>query len=123
MRELEGLKVRVDDVVYMPSLEAPEDKPHPFIYFISITNETKETVTILGRKWIVREGDEQMVLEGEGVIGQKPVLEPGQHFSYNSYHVTAQNAEVQGAYFGQTDSGERFFIRIPSFKLCVPGFA
>ena len=123
MRELETVKVRVDDVVYMPSLEAPDDKPHPFVYFISIFNHSEDTFTIKGRKWVVREGTEVTVVEGEGVVGQTPVLKPGQQFSYNSYHVTADDADVQGAFFGTLESGERVFIRIPTFKLCIPGFA
>ena len=123
MRELEGLKVSVDDVVYMPSLNAPDDKPHPFVYFISIVNHSDQTVTILGRKWVVRDGNEIIVVEGDGVVGQSPVLDPGQQFSYNSYHVTANDAEVEGAFFGRTGSGDQIFVRIPTFKLCIPGFA
>ncbi|MBK1827721.1 ApaG domain [Haloferula rosea] len=120
MRELKGLKVKVDDVVYMPSLDAPADKPHPFVYFISIVNGSQEQVRILGRKWIVKEGDEQVVVEGDGVVGQTPDLAPGQDFSYNSYHVTAEDASVEGAFFGQTADGEWVFVRIPEFQLCVP---
>lgn len=121
MRELKGLKVEVDDVVYMASLDAPEDKPHPFVYFITIRNDSSEVVTILGRKWVVREGLEVVVVEGEGVIGQTPAIPPGECFSYNSYHVTKLDAVAQGAFFGQTSSGERVFVRIPEFVLKVPG--
>ena len=68
MRKLDGLSVRVDDVIYMPSLDAPDERPHPFVYFISIKNESGEKVTIRGRKWIVREDDgEVTVVEGDGV--------------------------------------------------------
>ena len=123
MRELKGLRVNVDDVVYMPSLDAPDDKPHPFVYFISIFNESDETVTILGRKWVVREGDEVVVVEGEGVVGQKLCLQPGQHFSYNSYHITAGDAEVQGAFFGRVGEDESFRVRIPDFSLSVPSWS
>lgn len=123
MRELDGLKVSVDDVVYMPSLDAPADKPHPFVYFITITNESKQRVVIEGRKWVVKEGEEQVVVEGEGVVGQTPSLEPGQQFSYNSYHVTATDAVAEGAFFGRTSEGEWVFTRIPEFRLCVPDIA
>jgi len=120
MRELKGLKVKVDDVVYMPSLDAPADKPHPFVYFLSITNDSKQQVTILGRKWVVKEGEHHVVVEGDGVVGQTPVLGAGENFSYNSYHVTAEDAVVEGAFFGQTPEGEWVFVRIPQFELCVP---
>ena len=84
IREFEQLRVKVDDVVYMPSLDAPPEKPHPFVYFISIHNDSALPVTIRGRKWVVREtGGDVVVVEGEGVVGQSPVIEPGGHFSYN----------------------------------------
>lgn len=123
IRELTGLEVNVDDVVYMPSLEAPADKPHPFVYFISIRNGTDKRVTILGRKWVVRDAGDVVVVEGGGVVGQTPVLEPGEVFSYNSYHVTAENAVAEGAFFGRTEGGDRVFARIPKFRLCLPEWA
>lgn len=124
LRELDGLNVKVDDVIYMPSLDAPEDKPHPFVYFISIHNQSADRVTIRGRKWVVREDDgETTVVEGDGVIGQSPMIAPGEDFSYNSYHVTRSGASVQGAFFGETPSGEWVFARIPEFRLEVPDWA
>ncbi len=116
--------MRVDDVIYMPSLDAPKDKPHPFVYFITILNGSAERVRILGRKWVVKEdGGETTVVEGDGVVGQSPVLEPGEDFSYNSYHITANEASVQGAFFGVTNTGEKVRVSIPPFKLELPDWA
>lgn len=121
IREYEGLRVKVDDVIYMPNLEAPQDKPHPFVYFISLHNDSPIPVTIRGRKWVVKEDDgEVTVVEGEGVVGQVPVIEAGGYFSYNSYHVVSQGAQVTGAFFGETAGGEWIFARIPEFRLEVP---
>ncbi len=93
IHEFDGLRVRVDDVVYMPGLDA---------------------------QWVVRENDgEVTVVEGDGVVGQTPVIDPGGHFSYNSYHVVAGDAQVEGAFFGEA-SGEWIYTRIPSFRLHVP---
>ena len=65
--KLSDLKVTVDDVIYMPSLDAPEDRPHPFVYFITIVNDGEEAVTIRGRKWVIRQdNDEVLVVEGDG---------------------------------------------------------
>ncbi len=62
---IDGVRVVVDDVVYMPSCPGPPDKPYPFIYFISIYNESDKKIQILGRKWLVIEGDgECIVVEG-----------------------------------------------------------
>lgn len=120
IREFEGLRVRVDDVVYMPGLDAPPDKPHPFVYFISIHNDSPVPVTIRGRKWVVREDDGEItVVEGDGVVGQTPVIDPGGHFSYNSYHVVNRGATASGAFFGEA-AGEWICTRIPEFRLEAP---
>lgn len=124
LTELEGLCVRVNDVIYMPSLEAPPEKPHPFVYFITIANHSTETVVIRGRKWVVREDDgETLVVEGDGVVGQTPEIEPAEEFSYNSYHVVRMAAVAAGAFFGETADGRRIFVRIPEFRLAPPGMA
>lgn len=123
IREFVELRVKVDDVVYMPSLDAPPEKPHPFVYFISIHNDSPVPVTIRGRKWVVREANgEVVVVEGEGVVGQRPMIEPGGHFSYNSYHVVARAAVASGAFFGETAAGEWIYTRIPEFRMDVPNW-
>ena len=64
-----------------------------------------------------------MVVEGDGVVGQTPVLDSGETFSYNSYHVIADEALVKGAFFGITDMGSRIRASIPDFKLDLPDWA
>ncbi len=121
LTELQGLRVTVDRVVYMPHLEAPDDRPYPFVYFITIHNDSLETVTIRGRKWVVTDADDQrVVVEGDGVVGKFPHLAPGEHFSYNSYHVIGSRSVAEGAFFGVTDAGEPVFTRIPQFVMEVP---
>lgn len=119
--ELQGLRATVDRVVYMPQLEAPEDRPFPFVYFITIHNDSPETVTIKGRKWVVADADDQhIVVEGDGVVGKFPRLMPGQSFSYNSFHVIGSDSRAEGAFFGVTESGEPVFTRIPPFEMRAP---
>ena len=119
--ELEGLRVVVDRVVHMPQLDAPPDRPHPFVYFLSIHNHSAETVTIRGRKWVVTDAEgQQVVVEGDGVVGQFPCLDPGAHFSYNSYHVIGSDSVADGAFFGVTEKGVRVFTRIPRFEMQAP---
>ncbi|HEV7867566.1 MAG TPA: ApaG domain [Chthoniobacteraceae bacterium] len=119
--ELAGLRATVDRVVYMPQLEAPPERPFPFVYFITIHNDSAETVTIKGRKWVVtEEGGQQIVVEGDGVVGQFPCLKPGEHFTYNSYHVIGADSVAQGAFFGVTKAGAAVFTRIPTFKMEAP---
>jgi ApaG protein len=124
IKEFHQLRVKVDDVIYMPNLDAPPNKPHPFVYFISIFNDSSIPVTIRARKWVVVEdGGETTVLEGEGVVGQQPTIKPGEHFSYNSYHVIGKSALVNGAFFGEMTNGEWIFTHIPEFRLNVPKLA
>ena len=120
--ELEGLRVTVDDVKFMPQLQASEDRPFPFVYFITIHNDSEETVTIKGRKWVVTDaGGETIVVEGDGVVGKFPRLEPGEHFSYNSYHTIGSDSVAEGAYIGVTADATSVLVRIPRFEMKSPG--
>ncbi len=120
-RELAGVRVTVDKVVYVPKLDAPADRPYPYVYFITIENGSDEVVTIHGRKWVV--SDEQgrkVVVEGDGVVGKRPRLRPGERFSYNSYHVIGTRSVAEGAFIGTGADGQPFVTRIPRFEMPVP---
>jgi ApaG protein len=120
-RELNNLRVIVDKIVYMPALEAPPDRPYPFVYFITIDNQSNETVTIKGRKWVITDqSGQKIVVEGDGVVGEYPRLRPGERFSYNSYHVIGKDSLAEGAFIGLTDEGSAFVVRIPQFAMEVP---
>ena len=122
-QKLEGLIVEVSEVLYVPTLEAPEDKPHPFVYFINVCNDSAEEVTLHGRKWFVREhNSDLLILEGDGIVGQRPVLPPKDRFSYNSYHVVAGNGVAWGAFYGFTSEGKKVMVPIPEFGMVVPGW-
>lgn len=120
--ELPGLRVTLDRLVYAPELPAPPDRPHSFIYFISIHNGSDRTVTIKGRKWVVTSSrGEVTAVEGDGVVGEFPVLGPGEKFSYNSRHILdTPRAMAEGSYLGVDDLGRRVFVRIPTFEMVVP---
>ena len=60
------------------------------------------------------------VVEGDGVIGQFPRLEPGAEFPYNSCHTVSQDSRAEGAYFAQTDDGQIYIVPIPPFDLNLP---
>ncbi len=122
IQELPGLTVTIDQVLHQPDAQTPPDRRHCFAYFISIHNHSDATVTIKGRKWVVRDDDGNTIaLEGDGVVGQFPKLHPGEKFSYNSYHVfNTGSAVAEGSYLGITDDGRRVFTRIPRFEMHVP---
>jgi ApaG protein len=120
-RELANLRVIIDKIVYVPTLEAPPDRPYPFVYFITIDNQSVETVTIRGRKWVITDqASQKVVVEGDGVVGEYPRLRPGERFSYNSYHVIGLDSVAEGSFIGLTDEGVPFVVRIPPFKMEVP---
>lgn len=117
-----GLTVRVDQVVYQADAQTPPDRPHCFAYFITILNNSDIAVTIKARKWVVRNSrGEITAVEGDGVVGQCPHLEPGQEFSYNSYHLLdTDSAVAEGSYLGLDIQGRKILTRIPKFKMAVP---
>ena len=118
---LPGFEATVDRVEYDPELPASPEQPHPFVYCITIRNGSDRTLTVKGRKWVVRaENGEITALEGDGVVGCFPRLEPGEEFSYNSYHTTAGRALAEGAYLAVTEEGEAVLARIPPFQLIPP---
>ncbi|MFZ0435040.1 MAG: ApaG domain [Chthoniobacterales bacterium] len=120
-RLLEGFGATVDRVVHAPDLPASPEQQHPFVYFITIRNESDRAVTVKGRKWVVRADDGHVTaVEGDGVVGCFPRLEPGEQFSYNSYHTTAGRAVAEGSYLAVTEDGEAVMALIPPFDLIPP---
>ena len=121
--ELPGLRVTVDRVVYQPDAQTPPDRPHCFVYYITIHNDSEATVTIKGRKWVVtNEGGDVTVVEGEGVVGKLPRIDPGEKFSYNSFHLLDTRCAVaEGSYLGVDPNGRKVLTRIPRFEMVVPG--
>jgi ApaG protein len=119
---LPGLVARLDRLVYhRGGSSLPPDRPHAFVYFITIQNGSGLTVQLLGRKWVVEQADgERMVIEGDKIVGETPRLEPGEAFSYNSYHVTGCNARVIGSFHGTDETGARVHVLLPPFEMEIP---
>lgn len=119
--ELPGLRVTVDKLVYQPHQGVP-DRPHCFVYFITIHNGSDLAVTIKARKWVVTAANgEVTAVEGDGVVGQFPELPPGESFSYNSFHLLdTPFATAKGSYLGVDENGRRVLTMIPPFELRVP---
>lgn len=121
-QELSGLTARLDRLVYHHGGSSlPPDKPHAFVYFVTIRNESDRTVQLLGRKWLVEQSDgERLVIEGDKIVGETPRLEPGESFSYNSYHVTGCDARVVGSFHGTDEDGRRVHVILPPFEMNIP---
>jgi ApaG protein len=99
----------------------PPDQPHAFVYFITIRNGSDRMVTLLGRKWVVEHCDgTQLVIEGDKIVGETPRLAPGEHFSYNSYHVTGLDAVAHGCFHGVDEFGHKVHVLLAPFAMQVP---
>lgn len=122
LQECAGLCAQVQGVAYQPGIDAPADRPYPFSYTITVRNETLETLTIRGRKWVIADSRGHFqVIEGDGVVGRFPRLRPGELFQYSSYHVVASDSTAEGALLATDDAGRRVIVRIPRFCLNIPG--
>jgi ApaG protein len=120
--ELPGLTARLDKLHYHHGgASLPADKPHAFVYFITIQNRSDHTITLLGRKWVVAHADgTRLVIEGDKIIGETPRLTPGEEFSYNSYHVTGIDAQVHGSFHGVDENGRKVHVILPPFDMTLP---
>ncbi len=120
--ELPGLTARLDKLVHHHGgASLPEDKPHAFVYYITIRNGSDRIVTLLGRKWVIDYGKGgRQVIEGDKIVGETPRLAPGEEFSYNSHHITGCDAHVIGSFHGVDESGTKIHVLLPPFDLVVP---
>ncbi len=123
--ELAGLEVVLDRLVHQFDAERyPVETPHAFIYFLTIRNLSNRKVKLLGRKWVIEHDDGQMVVvEGDKIVGQTPLLAPGEKFSYNSFHLAGVNCRACGSFHGLDEFENRVFVKIPPFIMKVPAQA
>lgn len=107
---------------FAPERSAPTDQQWFFLYTITITNEGEETVQLLSRHWIITDGSGKVEeVKGPGVVGQQPVLSPGQAFTYTSgCPLSTPFGSMQGTYQMRTAAGEEFDVTIAPFTLSEP---
>ena len=120
--ELDGLHASLDKLVHHREKSKVEGIDlHAFIYFISISNLSDRSVKLRGRKWVLANDDgTKTVVEGEKIVGESPIIPPGETFSYNSYHVTHLSAEASGSFHGFDEFNQKIHVRIKPFRLDVP---
>ena len=92
-------------------------------YVITIENNSEHTVQLLRRKWVIFDSiGDHLLVEGEGVVGRKPVIQPGESYTYESAcKLRSSVGKMVGIYYmKQTDSECEICVRIPEFKLVTP---
>ncbi len=101
---------------------APQQDHWFFLYTVTITNHGEETVQLLRRHWIITNGEGHVEeVRGPGVVGQQPVIEPGQTFQYTSgCPLPTAFGFMRGTYQMVTRSGESFEAEIAAFELSEP---
>jgi ApaG protein len=93
-----------------------------FAYTVQITNTGERPVQVISRHWIITDGDlgEQDV-RGLGVVGQQPLLAPGETFEYTSgCPLTTAVGTMRGSYHCVGENGVPFDVEIPEFVLAMP---
>lgn len=107
---------------YLRQQSDPGRSSYAFAYTITITNNRPTPVKLLSRHWIITDQNNKVEeVKGSGVVGQQPLINPGQSYQYSSGAVIhTEIGDMQGAYTMQCSDGELFDAPIPLFILAVP---
>ena len=117
----EGIRVEVYPE-FIPEQSIPSESKYVFAYKVVITNEGDTRAKLLSRRWIIinADGDREDV-DGPGVVGYTPELEPGESFEYTSFCPLNTNwGTMEGSFRMVRDSGEQFDAAIARFYLFDP---
>jgi len=107
---------------FMPERSSVEKPEYFWSYTIVITNTGDETVQLQTRHWIITDAiGRRQEVRGKGVVGEQPVLAPGERFEYTSgVPLPTASGFMTGRYQMVSESGERFEIDVPTFSLDSP---
>jgi ApaG protein len=116
-----GIAVSVEPT-YLETRSSPESSQYFWTYRVVIENQGLETVQLLSRHWMITNARGDLTeVKGPGVVGEQPVLKPGESFEYASgAPLNTPSGMMGGAYQMESASGERFDIEIPTFSLDRP---
>ena len=120
-KSTQGIRVEVSPRFSLADSD-PAEGTFVFSYTINMANESEATAQLLFRHWRIHDaaGDDSMV-DGEGVVGEQPVLAPGESHEYQSYCVLRSPVGfMEGHYTFVRDDGDRFKVEVPRFHLNGP---
>jgi ApaG protein len=108
---------------YVDDQSEPDADRYVFSYTITISNQGNVPATLMSRHWIITDANGKVQeVNGDGVVGEQPHLDPGEQYSYSSGAVLETPVgAMQGLYRMETDSGAEFDAPIAPFTLAVPG--
>jgi ApaG protein len=116
-----GILVQVESS-YLPERSQPMQNRWFFDYRVRITNQGQEVVQLISRHWIITDANGRVEeVAGPGVVGEQPVLRPGESFEYTSFcPLGTPFGTMEGSYQMTTDDGESFDADIATFELSQP---
>jgi ApaG protein len=112
----------VPRATYVAEQSDPGKNHYVFAYTIRVTNTGNVTARLVSRHWLITDADHRVQeVKGMGVIGQQPVLQPGETFEYASSATLATAVgTMRGAYQMVAEDGKAFEAPIPPFTLSIP---
>jgi ApaG protein len=116
-----GIRVQVKSA-FVPERSDPDAGEWFYAYRVRIANESDATAQLLSRHWVIIDGRGRVEeVKGPGVVGEQPVLRPGQSFEYTSgCPLRTPHGSMHGSYQMVTGNGERFDAEIAPFALGEP---
>lgn len=119
-----GIQVSVE-TTYQPDFSNPQQHHFVFTYKVRIDNKSSHTVHLLRRRWEIFDAAEsRKIVEGEGVVGQQPILEPGESHTYVSgCNLKSGIGKMRGSFvLEKLRNGELLEVEIPEFQLIATLF-
>ena len=106
---------------FLPDQSSSADDTYAFAYTITLRNTGQVTAQVIGRHWVITHGSGEVEeVRGLGVVGQQPLLRPGEQFEYTSWtRITTPRGSMRGELLCMTDAAEAFEVPIPSFPLAI----
>ena len=116
-----NIEVSVEST-YVAEHSEPEESRFVFAYTITLVNRGSVSAQLLSRHWVITDADSQVEeVRGDGVVGEQPVLKPGEGFRYTSGAVIETPVgTMQGSYQMVAADGQQFDAAIPEFVLSAP---
>jgi ApaG protein len=117
-----GVEVSVESF-FLEGQSDPGRNLYSFAYKVSLKNHGSEPVQLISRHWIITDSTGEVThVKGEGVVGEQPVLGPGQDYEYASgSRLESPLGTMHGTYRMRTETGEMFDAEIPVFTLSAAG--
>jgi ApaG protein len=106
---------------FLPDQSSAQEDVYAFAYTITIRNTGEVAAQVIGRHWVITHGSGEVEeVRGLGVVGQQPLLKPGEQFEYTSWtRITTPRGSMRGELLCMTDEAEAFEATIEPFPLAI----